>query len=82
MSLFPFLMWLGVITSGVLLSLLWGLGELRRGTLVVLTGCLLLAGHFQLFAGSPTMAVAGLVAQTMLAIYLLVRWRLSFVAPA
>ena len=75
--IFPFLAWLAPITSALLLILLWNLGELGWRSLSVLFCWFLLAGYLQLFAGSDTVGAAGLSLQTMLAVYLILRWRLS-----
>jgi hypothetical protein len=77
LQLFPFLAWLAPITSAVLLTLLWNLGDLGRGTLAVLLAWFLLAGWCQFLAGSAVVAAAGLLLQTILAIYLIFRWKLS-----
>lgn len=75
MQLLPFLAWLAVITSAVALVGLASLGELRRRTLVVLTGWFLLAGYCQFFGGSIIVVTVGLSLQTILAIVLVLRWR-------
>ena len=76
--LFPFALWLSVVTSIVMLCVLWMSGELEgRGGLVLLAW-LVLAAYGQFFGASSAGATGGLVLQTVLAIYLLVRWKLAF----
>ena len=72
----PFLAWIAAITSLVLLVVLWFFGDSRRRTLVLPIGCFVGALLCQFLGGSPTVGAAGLVVQTMLAIYLMFRWRL------
>ena len=73
----PFLAWLAAITSGVLLAVLWNLGELRGVGLAVVLGLFLLAAYCQFLAGSVVAGIAGLALQTLLAIGLLLRWKLT-----
>ncbi len=75
--IFPFIAWLAAITSAVLLAALWNLGELSRRSLLVLLGWFLLAGYCQFLAGSTAVGAMGLLLQTALAIYLVLRWRLG-----
>ena len=75
LQVFPFLGWTAAITSAVLLVVLWDSGELRRRA--VLVSWFLVAAYGQFLGGSMTMSTVGLVLQTALAIYLLVRYRLS-----
>ena len=77
MQILPFGTWLAAITSASLLAALWWLGELRPRSVAVSLAWFLLAGYCQVFGGSAIVAAAGLVLQTMLAIVLIVRWRLS-----
>ena len=77
LSIFPFLVWLAAITSAVHLAVLWNLAELRPRNLAVLLGWFLLAGYCQFFVGSATLRAVGLLLQTLLAVYLVVRLRLS-----
>ncbi len=74
---FPFLAWLAPITSGVLLATLWNLGELRGYSGAALLGWFVVASYCQFFAGSPVIHAVGLFLQTILAIVLSLRWRLS-----
>ena len=77
LQIFPFLAWVAVVTSTVLLALLWSLGDLGRGGAGVLLGWFLLAVYFQFLGASALLQAAGLVLQTVLAICLLIRWKAS-----
>jgi hypothetical protein len=77
LQIFPFAVWLAAITSALLLTVLWSFGELNRPSLGVLLGWFLLAVYCQFFAGSAVLGPIGLLLQTMLAIYLIFRWRFS-----
>ena len=76
--LFPFLRWLAPLTSAGLLIGLVYLGELRPLVLAVVLSWFLLAGYCQFFWGSAVVAAIGLLAQTVLAVYLFIRWRLGY----
>jgi hypothetical protein len=78
LPIFPFIAWLAPLTSGGLLIGLWFLGDLRRPVLAVALGWFLLAGYCQFFWGSAVVAAIGVLAQTLLAVYLLIRWRLGY----
>lgn len=77
LQLFPFARWLAIVTSLVMVTLLATTGELgwRRGALAALW--LLAAGYCQFFGPSAAIAAVGLALQTLLAIYLILRWRLT-----
>ena len=77
LQIFPFVAWLASVTAAVLLAILWRLGELRPRSVAVLLGWFLIAGSCQFFAGSMVSGAVGLLLQTVLAIYLLIRFRLS-----
>ena len=77
LPILPFLTWLAAITSAVLLVFLWDLGVLRRFSLVITIGVFLVAGYCQFFSGSPMVAALGVALQTMLAVYLMARWKFS-----
>ena len=77
LAFFPFAGWLAIVTSAIMLAMLFAVGELQPRQGAVLAGCLLLAGYCQFFAESPLVAAGGLALQTALAIYLTVRWRLT-----
>ena len=75
--LFPFVGYLAVITSAVLLVALGAQGGVRLGPLVVLGGWCLAAAWCQFFVASATAGAVGLGAKTVLAIGLVMRWRFS-----
>ena len=75
--LFPFVAWLAALTSVVMLILLASIGELGRLGGVVLVCWLLLALSCQFLGASAIVAAIGLSLQTMLAIYLIARWRFT-----
>ena len=77
LQVFPFLAWLAAVTSAVLLLLLWYFGELRRYSGAALLGWFLIAGYCQFLGGSPVVSAIGLFLQTILAIVLALRWKLS-----
>jgi hypothetical protein len=76
-QIFPFAAWLALATSAVLLVMLLTLGELRLRGGSVLVGWFLAAAYCQFFALSADVAAAGLALQTLLAIYLILRWKLA-----
>lgn len=76
--IFPFIAWLAPLTSAGLLIGLWFVGDLRARLLAVLVGWFLIAVYCQFWWGSAVVAAIGLLAQTLLAIYLLLRWRLGY----
>ena len=75
--LFPFVVYLAAVTSAVLLAALYWLGDLPTRTGAFLAVIFAAATYCQFFGPSAVIAALGLGVQTMLAIYLLVRWRLS-----
>jgi hypothetical protein len=77
LSFFPLLGWLAAVTTLVALIMLAIAGELRPRTGAAGVVLFLAAGYCQFFATSPGLAAAGLGVQTLLAISLIVRWRLS-----
>lgn len=77
LQIFPFLAWLAAITSGVLIVRLWISGELGRLAGSVLVGWFLVAAFCQFRGASALSTTAGLVLQTILAIYLILRWKVS-----
>ena len=77
LQLFPFLGWLAPIASGTLLVILWNVGELRRRTAMALVVVFLGAGYLQFLGSSSVVCASGRAIQTLLAIYLIVRWRQS-----
>ena len=77
MLLVVFLSWLAAATSIVVLVMLVASGDLTLRTAAVVGVLILLAAYAQFFAGSPLVRAAGLGLQTLVAVYLLVRWRLG-----
>ena len=77
-QIFPFIAYLAPLTSAGLLIGLWFLGDLRPPVFAVVMGWFLIAVYCQFFWGSAVVAAIGLLAQTLLAIYLLFRWRLGY----
>lgn len=73
----PWIVWLAVITSAVLLVGLWQLGELGPSSLAVLPGWFLVAAYLQFGTSSGMLNAAGLLLQTTLAVYLILRWKVS-----
>jgi hypothetical protein len=77
LQLFPFVVYLASIVSVVLLVMLAAAGELRWRAGLALGATFAVAAYCQFLGGSPLIAAGGLGLQTLLAIYLIVRWRLS-----
>ena len=77
MLLFPLLAWLAAIVSLVILILVYILGGVERRSLPPLFGAFLVAAYGQFVAGSVIVNRVGLVLQTFLAIYLIVRFKLD-----
>jgi hypothetical protein len=77
LDVLPFLAWLAAITSGVVLAVLWSGGELRPRSRLLLSPWFLLAAYLQFLGRSPVQSAMGLLLQTMLAVVLIVRSRLS-----
>ena len=77
LQIFPFFAWLAVFTSAVLLAALIALGDLEGARLRILAGWFLAAGSVQFFGRTAFESIGGLLLQTMLAVYLLLRWRMA-----
>jgi len=77
LQLFPFVTLLAAATSLAMLIMLAAAGELRLPTGAAAAALFLGAAYCQFLSGSPGLAAAGLGVQTLLAIALIVRWRLS-----
>jgi hypothetical protein len=75
--LFPFIAWIAPITSFVLLAVLWQFGELGRPSLVILPGWFLVAAYLQFGSSSMGLGATGLLLQTILALYLFMRWKID-----
>ncbi len=76
-QIFPFALWLAVVSSAVLLIALWGSGDMSPSHAVVLVVWLIAAAYLQFFAASPVLAALGLALQTLLAVYLVIRMKLT-----
>lgn len=74
---FPWLAWIAALTSVTLLIVMWTSGDLAPRALAVLAGCVLLSGYCQFSSSSAPVAACGLSLQTLVAIYLIIRWKLS-----
>ena len=77
LQLIPWIVWLAVITSAVLLVGLWQLGELGPLSLAVLPAWFLVAAYLQFGSSSGMLNAVGLVLQTGLAVYLILRWKVA-----
>lgn len=77
LAFFPLVGWVAAVTTLVTLIMLASAGELRPRTGAASVALFLAAGYCQFFASSPGVSAAGLGVQTLLAISLIVRWRLS-----
>jgi hypothetical protein len=77
LQIFPFLGWLAATTSVILLAALRALGELQGLRFALPAGCFLVAGYLQFFGSSAIETAGGLILQTILAVYLLLRWRMT-----
>ena len=77
MLLFPWLAWIAAGTSLVLLVALRIFGEMRPGSFAPLVGAFLVAAYGQFISSSDLMNKVGLVLQTILAVYLVVRFKLG-----
>jgi hypothetical protein len=76
LQFFPFLAYLAVVTAITLLVVLWRSGELDARHARILAGWLLLAAYLQFLGRSMMIAAVGLTLQTMLALYLILYWKL------
>ena len=77
LQLFPFASLLATAVSLVLIAMLWFGGGLRPGGVALACGWLIAAGYCQFFTAEPLLGATGLALQTLLAIGLVVRWRLT-----
>jgi hypothetical membrane protein len=77
MILAAYIAWLALATSLVMLALLAATGELDRPVAVVALVCL--AAYWEFFARSNVVVWIGVGVQTLVAIYLILRWR--WIAP-
>jgi hypothetical protein len=77
LQLFPFAGWLAVVTSLAALTVLSALGDVQRRSGIILFVWWLVAAYCQFFGSSAIVAAIGLALQTVLAIYLVLRWRFT-----
>jgi hypothetical protein len=77
LQFFPFVGWLAAATSVAMLVMLASAGELRARSGGAMIALFLIAAYYQFFSGSAIGSAAGLTLQTLLAISLIVWWRLS-----
>lgn len=76
LQLFPFVAYLALATSATLLAVLWISGDIGQRQGVLLSSWLALAAYYQLFSSSTMAVVIGLGLQTVLALYLILYWKL------
>lgn len=74
----PFISWLAAIASGVTMGLLWTSGDLGPRGAAALCVWFLVALYLQMFGAPLMVAAIGLSLQTVLAVYLSIRVKLSF----
>jgi hypothetical protein len=77
LPILPFVAWVAIVTSVVLLAVLFALGDLSPRALAILGAWCGAAAYGQFFGASASVSAAGLALQTLLAIYLMLRWRLA-----
>lgn len=77
LQLFPFAAWLAVATSAVMLVMLYAAGELRGRGGAFAVAWFLVAASCQFAGDSQVIVALGLALQTLLAIGLIVRWRMT-----
>jgi hypothetical protein len=77
LQVLPFVAWLAPLVSAVLLIVSWADEESQGIGLVIASVLFAIAAYGQFLAGPGWVHTAGLPLQTLLAIYLLVRWRLE-----
>ncbi len=77
LQLLPFLPLLAVGTAATLLAVMWWTGDIQAPAAIILCAWLAAGIYCQFFPSSAIVAAAGLALQTLLAIYLIVRWRLK-----
>jgi hypothetical protein len=74
---FPYLAWIPLAASVILLVVVWKFSGVNRRSLVPLLGAFLVAAYAQWVVGSPLVNSVGLVLQTLLAFYLAVRLKIG-----
>jgi len=79
MALMALLRWIAILVSAVLLVSLHRHGDLGRKSLAVHVFWFAVAAWLQCFASSASLSAMGLLLQTVLAVYLILRWRFNAV---
>lgn len=74
----PFISWLAAITSVVTMGILWASGEFGPRVGAALCIWFLVALYLQMFGASMLVAAIGFALQTILAVYLSIRLKLSY----
>ena len=77
LALSPYVAWLAAATSLVMLAILCTADDLRGRAGPFALGWFVIAGSCQIAGDTPMVVALGLVLQTLLAIGLIVRWRLG-----
>lgn len=77
LSLFAWMPLVAVTTAAVLLVALRWSGDVEGRSFVVLLAWFAVAAGLQFIVRSPALALTGMLLQTVLAVYLLLRWRIS-----
>lgn len=77
MQFLPFLALVAPVASVALLIGEYVSGDLERRGAIALGAMIAAAAYCQFFAGAAIVSAMGLAMQTLLAIYLILRWRLS-----
>lgn len=75
--LFPALARIAIVTSAMCLMILWWFADVRFRAMAVFLGWLLVAAYLQFFTLAPVVNAVGLLLRTILAITLILRWRLA-----
>lgn len=73
----PFIDWLAALTSIALLIVLWRSGDIGQIEAPVLAVWFVAAAGVQVFSDSFLASKIALALQTVLAVYLIIRWRIS-----
>ena len=77
LQLFPFSAWIAPVTSASLLAILWGFGDIDPRQGILLSVWLVVAAYLQFFGESMATVATGLGLQTILALYLILYWKLK-----
>lgn len=77
LQILPPLALIAAIASATLLIVLWYFEDLRGRKLAMAAAWFLIAAYCQFFGDSPVMGTVGLTLQTVLVIWLIIRWRIT-----